>query len=421
MKITKIVFTLIVLWTVSDVFGQGGSLYSRNGIGDNIYTHSARRMGLGGLGFAAVDKDYLSSINPAGLYKLDLTRFEVGLNYDGMLLTDSKNSKYYSNYSFSGFTIGFPLQKDYGIVGSLGLLPVSTVSYNVKTNSVTASGAGQETTSSSFKYSGDGGLSKIFVGLTYKLPLNFILGGTFDYYTGKIDYNSTLEYYNDSQYGNLQYINKRSYYGAGGSLGLITSDLSSVFGSEKIENFKLAIYYNLGTNLTTDTSLTSVTSIGTIIKDKGIVETKVPYKIGVGASLTWNKNYLILVDYLYQPWSEYSFDGINSGSLKNLNKAVLSLEYSGDTRRIGTSFWDDIVLRGGFGYEQTQYEINGTRIETISAHAGFSFPLGLGNTIDLGFEYGIRGTTDSQLIKENILRANVSISFGELWFIRQDR
>jgi hypothetical protein len=95
-----------------------------------------------------------------------------------------------------------------------------------------------------------------------------------------------------------------------------------------LKTLDLERYFNYLADITTDTSLTTSTSIGTIVKDNGIVKTSIPYKLGFGAGLTWNKKYLILVDYLYQPWSEYKFNEISFGSLKDLHKVVFSVEYS---------------------------------------------------------------------------------------------
>ncbi len=40
--------------------------------------------------------------------------------------------------------------------------------------------------------------------------------------------------------------------------------------------------------------------------------------------------------------------------------------------------------------------------------------------MDIGLMYGIRGTKDSNLAKENIFQASFSLNFGELWFVRRE-
>ena len=103
-----------------------------------------------------------------------------------------------------------------------------------------------------------------------------------------------------------------------------------------------------------------------------------------------------------------------------MQKVVLGYEF-GDPNLRFVTFWEQILWRVGLSYEQTQYEINGEGINEYSIYAGVSFPIGIGNTLDFGFRYGMRGTTSSNLVREDLFNAFVSFSFGELWFVRQER
>lgn len=103
-----------------------------------------------------------------------------------------------------------------------------------------------------------------------------------------------------------------------------------------------------------------------------------------------------------------------------MTKISFGMEYRNPDFR-SQSFWEQIMLRLGLSYEQTQYEINGNGVDQYSIYTGFSVPLSFDNTLDFGFQYGKRGTTESNLIKENIFKFSVSLSVGELWFLRQDR
>jgi hypothetical protein len=97
------------------------------------------------------------------------------------------------------------------------------------------------------------------------------------------------------------------------------------------------------------------------------------------------------------------------------------------TRELGSNFWDQIILRGGLSYEQTQYFVDpnntGTRtgINQFSVFGGFSLPLSYANTIDIGLQYTSRGTTDASLIKENGFRIAFGISLGDIWFLRDEK
>jgi hypothetical protein len=67
---------------------------------------------------------------------------------------------------------------------------------------------------------------------------------------------------------------------------------------------------------------------------------------------------------------------------------------------IGASVWEQIIWRAGLSYEKTQYLINNQGIDQYSVFGGFSFPLGIENSIDIAVQYSMRGTTDSGLLKE---------------------
>jgi hypothetical protein len=81
----------------------------------------------------------------------------------------------------------------------------------------------------------------------------------------------------------------------------------------------------------------------------------------------------------------------------------------------------DFILRCGLGYEQTQYKIKNEGIDQYSVYGGFSFPLAYENYVDVGVQYGLRGTKDKDLYKENIWKVNVSMSLGEVWFVRNQQ
>jgi hypothetical protein len=144
-----------------------------------------------------------------------------------------------------------------------------------------------------------------------------------------------------------------------------------------------------------------------------------PYRIAGGLSFVLNKNYLFSLDYLYQPWSKYALNGVTSSYMRDSYKISTGFEYR-PGKQLGQSFWEQVMLRLGLTYEQTQYNINGQGINKYSVMGGISLPLGYKNTLDIGLEYTIRGTRDFNLFQEKIIKLSAGISLGELWFIRSD-
>ncbi|MDP3445403.1 MAG: hypothetical protein Q8T08_21300, partial [Ignavibacteria bacterium] len=137
-------------------------------------------------------------------------------------------------------------------------------------------------------------------------------------------------------------------------------------------------------------------------------------------AITLNKTFTIVADYITQSFDEYSFNNRKSINLKKYSKYGVGVEYhKGDMR--STSFWEHATLRGGLSLEQSQLTFGETNINQFSVYAGCSLPIGYENSIDLGLQYGIRGTNDNFLLKENIFKFIVSLSIGEIWFLRPER
>ncbi len=415
MKIKNLI--LVFLTLPAFIFAQGGSTYTQYGLGDLNHSFSARRLAIGEFGAALSDYNNLNSLNPAAWSNLTLTRFEAGYQFRSTAISNKAVSARYNESSFSGFKFGFPLERDYGISLVIGLVPYSTVNYEVVKEDVNSNVAPDGV---SRTFNGEGGLSRLFVGSSYKLPFDFSLGASFEYYTGKIDYNSAIRFVNQSNFVNTSFLNSYKYEGIGYSVGLISNDFADLMGMEKIDELRLGFAFSYVSDLKTDTSLSAATSIGTKFIESATVKTNLPYRFDAGLSFRFNKRFLFLFDYFYQNWSDYQFNSTASPFLQDQKIYSFGFEFSEPPDQFST-FWEQIMFRGGLSYEQTQYLINGQGINQYSVYAGFSVPLSIENSFDVGFQYGIRGTKENNLLKENIFKTTFSLSFGELWFVRKER
>lgn len=406
---------IILLVATYPLLAGGGSLYTRFGLGDLNSPFSARRFGMGELGIALSDKDYLSFLNPAGLNEMRLTRFETGLLYSGSNAKNTSSSVYHTRINLKGLMTGFPIDRDLGISLALGIVPFSDVGYDVVQNQ-TDPLVGKHTVN----YSGEGGISKLVLGGSYRLPFNFSLGVTYEYYFGRIQNNSSVTFVDSSTLRSASFIRETSYHGIGTTVGLITSDLSKIFGRSGLKDFKIGLIYSPAVTLSADSVDNSTTAIGTLTTSTGSIKTKVPYKLGIGASFNLIRKYTFILDYLYQPFTQFTSNNLRSANMQNYYKMAFGFEFR-DAENRSDVFWDHVMWRAGVSYEQSQYKINGHGINQYSVYAGIALPIGYDNTIDLGFQYGRRGTTDNNLLQEDIFKFSVSLSLGEIWFLRTDR
>ncbi len=370
---------------------------------------------MGELGIALSDKDYLSFMNPAGLNELRLTRFETGFIYSGVDAQNSASSIYHTRININGMMAGFPLDSKHGISFSFGLLPYSDVGYDVVTTH-----SDPLVKDYSATYSGKGGLSKFTMGGSYRLPFNFSVGLTYDYYFGRIEANSSATFLADSSLYNASFHRENSYHGMGMTAGLISNDLSKIFNIEGFREFRIGLVYSPSVTLSVDSMNYVKSVISTVQTATGSVKMNLPYKLGVGTAFNLFSKYTFTLDYLFQPFTQFTSNNKSSSNLQDYYKMSLGFEYR-DAESRSDEFWDRVMYRAGISYEQSQYKINGTGIDQYSIYAGLAFPIAFDNTIDLGFQYGRRGTTDNSLLRENIFKFNVTVSLGELWFLQTDR
>ena len=414
MKKTAIAILGFLILITGAVYAQSSSTYTRSGIGDISYSYSARSLSLGHSGSALINKDYISITNPASWSSLAKTRIEFSFVYNGMNISNSTDSKFYSDGDFKGFTFAFPVSEENGIGVATGLVPYSRLNYLVEQDVESVSSSNYTAT-----YQGKGGLSKLFIGGTYKFPFDLVFGGTLEYYFGNLRYISKVEFQDITNFP-AEFELLYAPTGFGTSLGLISPDLSGLFNSESISNLKLAVSTNIISELETDTLLTSKSSSIIDTLGIGMIKMNVPTKITVGATVTVSNNFIFNLDYFYQPWSDYKLNEIQSVNLKDAHKVSFGFEYR-PTRVLGMGYWEQIMLRFGLSYEQSQYTYFGKDINQYSVFGGFSLPLSYENTIDFAVEYSIRGTTDANLLQENFIRINLGFSFGDIWFQRYEK
>ncbi len=407
--------TILLLFITLPIFAEGGSIYTRFGLGDIHSPFSARRFAMGELGIALIDKDYLSFINPASLTELRLSRFESGVHYSGTDAKNSLSSVFHTRINISGLITGYPIDRENGISFAVGLIPFSDVGYEI--SEIQSNPLVDDHT---VKYSGEGGLSKFVLGGSYKLPLDISLGATYDYYFGRIENITSVTFISDSTFGNVSFNRETNYHGIGMTAGLISGNLSKIFGDSFIKDLRFGIVYSPSITLSRDSVNNSTTSIGTIITSTGSIKSNLPYKLGVGTSFNLLNKYTFTLDYVYQPFSQFTNNNLRVSNLQDYYKMSLGFEFR-DIENRTDDFWNHVMVRAGISLEQSQYNINGYGIKQFSIYTGIAFPIAFDNTIDLGFQYGRRGTTDNNLLQENIFKFNVTLSIGELWFMRTDR
>ena len=93
-----------------------------------------------------------------------------------------------------------------------------------------------------------------------------------------------------------------------------------------------------------------------------------------------------------------------------------------------SSYWDRVIYRAGVRSQQTGIMVdgsgNGTQFNDVNDF-GISFGVGLPmsneiSRLNLGFEFGKRGTTDNGLIEESYFNFKLGLLLSNKWFRKRE-
>lgn len=422
----QLLATAIILTCSFSVFAQVriGSPYSRFGIGDLSNINAPVFQSLGGSAIGMRSSSFVNPWNPASYTAFDSTSFifEGGV-YSQSLTLKTVNTSQNSGYSSIGTLLfGFPVTKH--LKASFGLMPYSSVGYNIGESSSLVVSPDSSTHVKNV-YAGDGGINKVYMGLGYQLSKNFSVGVNVDFLFGTINRNSTSNLPDDTYA--MSYLQNTS---------IRVHDFSYNFGMQyttKIgtdKHFTLGAVYtpaiDLKANHDTTNSLVSPTNPDLIfytVNQSTDVKGKIhiPQAIGGGFSFEKEAKFLIAGDVYYQNWEKFKIFN-QTDSLKNSLKASLGVQFIPNGNDYN-HYYKRIRFRMGINYHQSYLQLNNQQINDFGVSFGLGLPLKKGQSelnskscVNVGLEFGKRGTTDFSLIKENYVRLTVSLSLYDSWF-----
>lgn len=412
--IKKLIVPAFLFLTLISFAQQGtSSPYSFYGIGDVKFKGTAENRAMGGLTIYS-DSIHLNFQNPASYSNLKLTTFSLGGTYlTTDLKTNSQNEKA-RRTAIDYLAVGLPLGK-FGV--GFGLMPYSSVGYNIQSITTATTLAPSEIK----QYSGTGGINKVFFGIGYSLTKKLSVGVDYSYNFGKIQTYS-FRFIDGIQYGsrekNLSDIN-------GGTLNAGINYTTPI--NKKISGFA-SLTYSPDSKLSSSNSRNiatiqySSTGAEIIVQplDVDVANTTItlPSKLAVGFGLSESKKWMLGTEVTFQKSSNMGnrFNDINNVNYENSTKVSLGGFYIPNYNSF-SKYYEKIIYRGGLRYENTGLIINNTSIKDYAVTAGLGFPLlGVFSNINLGFEYGQRGTTSANLVQENYTNISIGFSLNDKWF-----
>lgn len=409
----------------SQVFSQRStsSPYSYFGVGEEFGTRTVEQISMGSVGAAYSSYRYLNFINPASLSEVRYATYVFGILNNDLTVKDSQTKQSSNSTSLSYFGLAFPITKKMSV--TFGMQPTSAVGYSLINTLNNSEGDPIEIT----QFSGSGDINRIYGGFGLKVFKGLSVGFEADFLFGNTQNNV---------------LNIRE------NVALATKNVenSNVRGG----SVKMGVQYKVTTPKKLNISVGASFKLRNSLNATG---TEDLYSLSLGGSGFESPR-----DTIYSGPLSGSFDrpletvvGLGFGKL---NKWFAGIDYKfqdammasgyydnsaesfqyGNSERISvggffipkpntiSGYWKRVTYRAGLKYEKLGLLVNGnpasntfTSINDFGMSFGAGLPLGnrLSN-LNVGFEYGQKGTTDNGLLKENYFNFRLSLSLNDLWF-----
>ena len=425
-------FLILITLVLSSVsFAQQGasSPYSFYGIGSLKFKGTVENQSMGGISVYS-DSIHINLRNPAAYAGQNLKSFNdearpmkytVGGSQSQITLNSNSASEKSSTASLDYLAIAVPLGK-FG--AGFGLIPYTSVGY--KLQSFNSDQIIQ------YKYRGEGGLNKVFLGFGYQLSKNFRIGVDASYNFGNI-INTNIAFGYNEQGNILQYqtreINRSDLGGLSYNIGAIYSKLinpnleftaSATYSpSTEIKSKNQRNYSTIVIDLNTDQE-SVLNSIEVDLNDLGLNTTqlKLPTKSSIGFGFGAPRKWFAGVDYTFLKTSQLTNRLVVIDNSTYEDASTISIggfyipEFDSFSR-----YWKRVVYRTGVRFENTGLKVNNEPIKEFGISFGVGLPVGrIFSNANIGLEVGKRGTTNANLVEENFVNFQLSLSLNDRWF-----
>lgn len=414
----KLISVLVLLFCSHQAFAGSGSLYSRFGVGELQYSMTPQANGMGGAGIALANPFYINRDNPAMLAGISQVKLNGDLFFNTYSAKTSGASVTQSMGGFNGVGIAIPVWQ---LAISSGLYPYSRLDYEqVETGKITT-GTGTST-DYTFTYTGVGGLNMVPLSVGYA-PLQdeklgtVRLGFSYNFMFGTFE-RTVKNRYTSTDFASSDYTDRDHLSGQTLTFGLGYETKKGLFAKE--DQLSLGLAYTTSCNLSAERRATVSASTGTdtvsTLNNQGV---RLPAKIAFGLAYRPNSNVTVACDVVSQKWSELKYLNDDVSYRRDALRIALGAELLPTTER-RAPYWKKIAYRAGFYSNQTYLKFGSDEINETGVTLGFGLPFAQdASRLDLAFDYGLRGTTSNDLIKENVFRVRIGLTIGEQWFLQR--
>ncbi|MDR1337091.1 MAG: hypothetical protein LBK22_09705 [Tannerella sp.] len=387
------------------------SPYTRYGYGMLADRSFGAGRSMGGVGYGLRSARQINPMNPASYSSMDSLTFlfDAGASMYFSRYSDGTNRQKNINGNLEYFAMQFPVWKN-RMAMSAGILPFSHVGYDFWT-------VNERDVTYLDHYSGTGGLSEVYVGLSLDIwRKRLSAGANISYLFGNIDHRSITPLSGVSTTASDVYTKKQ----------VDVHNMKYDFGLQythpvsKTERVTLGVAYSPGMRLkTTSYDQVSFNSTFTQLVTADTARNRgfdFPHSLGAGLSYVKDNKLMLAADVTYQTWSQAKFFDRADEFDDRIRVAAGGEFIPNNFTRL---YLNRVRYRAGVHYSNSYAKYRGSGYDEYGACLGVGFPM-LDNRsfINASFEYVRVVPGIKTLISEQYFRITVSYTFNERWFAK---
>ena len=415
-KVGIVVFASLIY--IGQNFGQNTfSPYTINGIGDLSGQSLTNQFAMGEVGIGTPSVWNINHLNPALLPYNRFSAFQLGIAGESRSVASETQTQRSGTAGLSSMVFAFPI-KDTKWTTSLGFMPLSSVNYNVLSESVVEG----TDVPIAFNFTGEGGLTEVFFSNGFKISEGLTAGIQTSFVFGFIENETVTDLQDPSLTTPLAsaLFQKTDYRGFKISGGLA---YRKKLADKRFFNVGLVFKNSTDLNTTRLVRLERQRFTGAAIPGDTLVNNakgtfSLPSEIGIGFSYEFVANYLISLDVKRQNWTQFASSEANGEEYRSSLTIGAGMEFIPDYTSV-SSYFKRIRYRFGLNYQQLPYVINGNTINDFGINFGWSLPFNNVSGIDFAFKLGQRGTKSNDLIRERYFKFIFGATINDRWFIRR--
>ncbi|HEV3412243.1 MAG TPA: hypothetical protein VG101_07185 [Puia sp.] len=411
---------LIALLTIVSVrmMAQNNNVpYSQLGLGDLDDGYYNRTTGLANTGIAYRSNRFLINNNPASFSALADQYFTMEtslrgqyIHYAGAQVNVASTES--SDITFRKLILGIKITRHWG--SSIGILPYSTQNYEFQ---VPYDIAGTTINIANHYYQGHGSVNRAYWANAYEFFHHLSIGVDASYIFGQLNQNDIIQ---SSTLGSTLVSTTNN---------VNLQNLYLTYGMQLYGRVGKNWNYSIGGTYSQKAALLAASTKLVLNNDSVIIQNiqnqegymYLPEAWGAGIALTFKQRYTFVADYKYQNWNGVATENSYPGqgyAIASAERGSVGFEVSKKQTFYNTRV-ELSYLQTGLYYGNSYLQINGQQIKDYGVTAGFGVnsiksPLAYA----VIFQYGVKGTTQNQLIRQNYANVTFLVNFGQIWYTK---